>query len=73
MSSKRTLSFCENAGSYRAVLVSRKVIEKIFLEVMYKYKKTKKVTGNTLISLTKGKFDLTSLTTFCEEGTGSGG
>lgn len=73
MSSKRTLSFCENAGSYRVVLVSRKVIEKIFLEVMYKYKKTKKVTGNTLISLTKGKFDLTSLMTFCEEGTGSGG
>lgn len=66
-SRKRTLSFCEAAGSYRGVLVTRKVIEKIFLEVMYKYKKI----GSILISLSKGKFDLTYLMT-CEAGTGSG-
>lgn len=67
MSRRRTLSFCDASGGYRGVLVTRKVIEKIFLEVIYKYKKI----GSILISLTKGKFNLINLMT-CEAGTGSG-
>lgn len=41
---------------------------------MYKYKKKKKVKviWDILISLIKGKIDLTNLMTFCEAETGSG-
>lgn len=39
---------------------------------MNKYKKKTAVIGNILISLTKGKLDLTNLMIFCEAGTGSG-
>lgn len=71
MSRKRKLSFCEDAGSYRAVLVPRKVMEKILLEVTYKYEKKKKVVGNIQVAFTKGKLDLTNLMTFYEEVIGS--
>lgn len=69
MSKKRKLSYCEDAVSYRPVLVPRKVMEKILLAV--RYKKKKKVLGNIQVAFTEGKLDLTNLLTFCEEGAGS--
>jgi len=51
-------------------LVSRKVMENIPLENMLKHKKNNKVIWNMKLVFTKGKLDLTNLTTY-EDVTGS--
>lgn len=61
----------EDTGSYRPVLVLRKVMEKILLEPAFRQEEKKKVVGDIQLAFPKGKLGLRKLMTFYEEVTGS--
>lgn len=64
----------ENLGNYRPVSlisVSGDIMEQVFLEVVSRHIKDKKVAGKTQLRFTEDKLCLTSLIAFCDETTSS--